>query len=548
MAFNDLIDKIKRNYPENVQKRLITLLSAATDAQPKPEDKQQEQNTRSIVERVITLDNKISAISDTISTLASFTTQMPVVDDKLSNVETKEVTKVIRKKKLLNNVQKTGLASLAFPLLIAGIAWLVEWIKKKFSEVMSDIADGVISALQGTEDFFNGTISSIAKLATSINDGIIKALNNTIVAVFDGLAKATDFILSYVPLVDKDLRASVQKSLEDAKTYASGEITQISVSIDTDIMSARDAAQASVSSASLSGQQNVASFKQSIQYETTDWANVLFGPAAAVEAPSTTGARPSMGAGPTTTPTSKPAIKGGEAAIPAGTSGSAVAGTPSMRKILDFIADKESRQYGYNALVYGKNTPKSANLTEMTLREVLEYQKGMISRGHASTAVGRYQFLRATLIGLIEQSGMSLDTKFSPEVQDKLAAMLVEQAGYSRFVSGKITLARFQNRLAGIWASLPKADGSSDYTGLAGNKIGTTSDAFQSVLNDSLTLSTQVAEAPKQEPPAPPISPAPTTVTVAKTEQPKETPRRTAGISFERHFGVGEYAGMQAST
>lgn len=155
---------------------------------------------------------------------------------------------------------------------------------------------------------------------------------------------------------------------------------------------------------------------------------------------------------------------------------------PGKRQILDFIGNKEGGPAQYNALVYGNNTPKSADLTNMTIEEVLNYQSGMRARGHASTAVGRYQFLKGTLEDLVKQSGIPTSTKFTPDVQDQLAGILVDKAGYQEFKEGKIGLEQFQSKLAGTWASLPKADGTSEYAGIAGNKVLTSASALQNVL------------------------------------------------------------------
>jgi muramidase (phage lysozyme) len=155
---------------------------------------------------------------------------------------------------------------------------------------------------------------------------------------------------------------------------------------------------------------------------------------------------------------------------------------PGKRQILDFIGNKEGGPAQYNALVYGNNTPKSADLTNMTIDEVLNYQSGMRARGHASTAVGRYQFLKGTLEDLVRQSGIPTSTKFTPDVQDQLAGLLVDRAGYQEFKDGKIGLEQFQSKLAGTWASLPKADGTSEYAGIAGNKVLTSASALQNVL------------------------------------------------------------------
>lgn len=163
---------------------------------------------------------------------------------------------------------------------------------------------------------------------------------------------------------------------------------------------------------------------------------------------------------------------------------------PGKQRILDFIAQKESGTYGYNALVYGNGTPKTADLTNMSLQEVFDYQSGMIARGHASSAVGRYQFLKGTLEEFAKKAGVSTSEKFTPEVQDRIAGALLDEVGYQKVISGKMTMEDFQNRLAGRWASLPRTDGTSQYAGKNGNKILTTSDTLRNVIMASIPTST----------------------------------------------------------
>lgn len=163
----------------------------------------------------------------------------------------------------------------------------------------------------------------------------------------------------------------------------------------------------------------------------------------------------------------------------------------NKKQLLDFIAKYEGGKEGYNALVYGKGTPASAPLTDMTIQEVFDYQKQMVNRGHASSAVGRYQFINKTLKGLVQKSGISTSEKFTPEIQDKLAGMLLDEAGYKKMIRGEITQDEFQNRLANIWASLPRTDGTSQYAGIAGNKVGVSSAALNAII--ASTASTAVA-------------------------------------------------------
>lgn len=78
----------------------------------------------------------------------------------------------------------------------------------------------------------------------------------------------------------------------------------------------------------------------------------------------------------------------------------------------------------------GYITPESEygkKLTDMTLAEVKEFGAKRNAKSKNSGAVGRYQFMPSTLFGkggLVEESGLPMDTKFTPEVQEKLQDLL----------------------------------------------------------------------------------------------------------------------------
>lgn len=148
-----------------------------------------------------------------------------------------------------------------------------------------------------------------------------------------------------------------------------------------------------------------------------------------------------------------------------------------VQDILNYIGEHES-QGNYNALVYGRkgtNTPSETDLTDMTIGEVQEYQRGMYSRGHASSAVGKYQFIQKTLRNLVNQSpDIDMDTKFTPEVQDKLATALLKEKGLDAFLRGEMDPEDFASRVDDVWSSLPNEQGRSEHEGIAGNRAGNT--------------------------------------------------------------------------
>jgi hypothetical protein len=139
--------------------------------------------------------------------------------------------------------------------------------------------------------------------------------------------------------------------------------------------------------------------------------------------------------------------------------------------VLDLIGKGESGG-NYNRLVSGKvggpKVAKEADLTNMTLAQVQAYQANMIAAGHASTAVGKYQFIASTLAQEIKRAGLDPNTtKFDSKTQDLLAGQMVDRAGL-----GTKSTAEVMNSLAGTWASLPKdMSGAGRYDGFNGNKV-----------------------------------------------------------------------------
>ena len=122
---------------------------------------------------------------------------------------------------------------------------------------------------------------------------------------------------------------------------------------------------------------------------------------------------------------------------------------PKAARILDFVAGPES---GGNYNAYFGNARSTKDLSAMTLDQVMAWSG---SRGTASSATGRYQFMKATLRGLKTELGLSGSEAFTPALQDRMAVQLLNRRGYSEWQAGRITDAQFGNRLALEWASLP---------------------------------------------------------------------------------------------
>ena len=128
-----------------------------------------------------------------------------------------------------------------------------------------------------------------------------------------------------------------------------------------------------------------------------------------------------------------------------------------FRPLLDFIAFHEGTAKrpggGYNtSLSFGAFTGGEQNLAGMTLDQIDALQKSMLAHpaNHFnSSALGRYQIVRSTLLGLRQKLGLGGGLLYSPALQDRLGAALVERRG--RDVTG----------LRNEWASLKGLDAAS---------------------------------------------------------------------------------------
>jgi muramidase (phage lysozyme) len=162
--------------------------------------------------------------------------------------------------------------------------------------------------------------------------------------------------------------------------------------------------------------------------------------------------------------------------------------------LLDTIARGESHG-NYNAY-YGHGSNQRIRFTDMSVADVLHWQQQYVKGGSPSSAVGKYQIIRPTLMGLVRQ--LKLDTRrtrFDEKLQDRLAITLVERRGAHDFVQSKLTREQFAANLAQEWAALPKATGpnphQSHYAGDGLNKAHITLDEiFQALATFQIQAST----------------------------------------------------------
>lgn len=124
--------------------------------------------------------------------------------------------------------------------------------------------------------------------------------------------------------------------------------------------------------------------------------------------------------------------------------------------LLELIGKHESGG-DYNR-VYGPGI-KRMPLTDMTINQVLAWQRQYTNNGSASSAAGKYQIIQDTLRGLKREMGLSGNEKFDAAMQDRMAERLVQNRVRESSRNGQVDEARLVRNLSKEWASLPK-DGS----------------------------------------------------------------------------------------
>lgn len=129
----------------------------------------------------------------------------------------------------------------------------------------------------------------------------------------------------------------------------------------------------------------------------------------------------------------------------------------SYSSLLNTIAKGESRG-NYNAY-FGNANNKEIDFTKMSVGEVLRWQEEYVKSGSPSSAVGKYQIIRPTLLGLIEELQIDKNILFDSALQDKMAIALLERRGSLKYAENKITREQFAANLAQEWAALPKVVG-----------------------------------------------------------------------------------------
>lgn len=132
---------------------------------------------------------------------------------------------------------------------------------------------------------------------------------------------------------------------------------------------------------------------------------------------------------------------------------------------------------------YGSALAPDKPVTKMTMKELETYQRKLINatKGKVkgtkkgTSAVGKYQVIKTSLFGAngtaekpqknswADKLGLTADTIYTPAIQEKIGLLALKEAGYNSYIHGKRSQDSFQNKIANIWASVAKADGTDKY-------------------------------------------------------------------------------------
>ncbi len=140
------------------------------------------------------------------------------------------------------------------------------------------------------------------------------------------------------------------------------------------------------------------------------------------------------------------------------------------RPFLELMGRVEGPE-GYNQITMSTRLRPNRPLVQLTIREVLAFQRQVRASGANSSAMGRYQFNYQTLKHMVDVHGIDPDLRFDSITQDALARIEMRRCGFYAPIASDRQVA---DCLAAIWAALPLTTGPnagrSRYQGVNGNR------------------------------------------------------------------------------
>ena len=219
-----------------------------------------------------------------------------------------------------------------------------------------------------------------------------------------------------------------------------------------------------------------------------------------------------------------------------GSSGGAGVGTPEQMALLDTISFAEGTTKSYGTIFGGKVVPELEK-GELTIDQVhAMMMSGKLNGknvGYAtggrweSAATGRYQFMPDTLRDIQRNMGLSGDTLFTPEMQDK---MILDRIASFRGVTPELLAAEglstnVLDKLAREFASLPSSEkGGKSFYGQPVKSAESLRQTFNSAVGARKEEAQQAQMAQQQ-----PQSSAPNMQTADPSSRPKSDGSKLAG-------------------
>ncbi len=170
------------------------------------------------------------------------------------------------------------------------------------------------------------------------------------------------------------------------------------------------------------------------------------------------------------------------------------------RKLLDYIGRIETGRTGdaaYRAIVGHHEDELVVAITELSVDELLALQGQWPAQGWGSTAAGKYQIIRETLLWLKQVLPLSGRELFDPILQDRVGYALLVRCGWEKLHAREIRRRDFALALAKEWAGIPVLEttqgqsievrrGQSFYAGVGPNAATCTADGFEDALDEAL--------------------------------------------------------------
>jgi hypothetical protein len=175
----------------------------------------------------------------------------------------------------------------------------------------------------------------------------------------------------------------------------------------------------------------------------------------------------------------------------------------NVEQLFALIAFAEAPGGRYDAIHHGAKVRPGKKPSQMTLAEIYAWIDRTPGQPHA---IGNFQIIPSTLLNLQKRLGLPDGTRFSRETQNRMAALLISDAGYQKFAAGRMSRSKFMDNLARIWAGLPLVSGKSAYHGYAGNRATITrafySEQMERIFGSGKATVTTASSAPTTKPSA----------------------------------------------